>query len=136
MSPITRRQLLLGTAAGAAGAAATRAVALPSIKPTPPSLPHPNSSGIDHIVVLVMENRSFDHYLGWLPGAEGKQAGLSYPADNGTLQSTFHLTDWQGCGKEDPDHSYEGGRVQLDGGLCDGFLKGRPTTPTVDTYSI
>src|SRR5947207_14311786 len=138
MSPLTRRQLLIGTAATAAGAAASRAVAAPKpriIKRPRLALPNPSASGIDHIVVLVMENRSFDHYLGWLPGAEGKQAGISYPADNGTLQSTFHLTDWQGCGKEDPDHSYEGGRVQLDGGLCDGFLKGRPTTPTVDPYS-
>ena len=25
-----------------------------------------------------MENRSFDHFLGWLPGADGKQAGLTY----------------------------------------------------------
>jgi len=33
MSPITRRQLLLGTAATAAGAAASRAVALPGAKP-------------------------------------------------------------------------------------------------------
>src|SRR5437016_1583448 len=100
MSPITRRQLLLGTAAGAAGAAATRAVALPGTKPTPTSLPNPNSSGIDHIVVLVMENRSFDHYLGWLPGAEGRQAGLTY-YDAQTPpqpQNTHHLTDWQGCG--------------------------------------
>jgi len=24
-----------------------------------------------------MENRSFDHFLGWVPGADGKQAGLS-----------------------------------------------------------
>ncbi len=24
----------------------------------------------------MMENRSFDHYLGWLPGADGRQAGL------------------------------------------------------------
>ena len=133
MSPLTRRQLLLGTAATAAGAAAGRAVALPGSKPTPTSLPSPNNSGIDHIVVLVMENRSFDHYLGWLPGAVGQQAGLSYPDDSGTLHSTYRLTDWQGCGKADPDHSYEGGRVQLNGGACDGFLKGRPIG---DTFSI
>src|SRR3954447_5618764 len=29
-------------------------------------LPKPNKSGIDHIVVVMMENRSFDHFLGWL----------------------------------------------------------------------
>ena len=26
----------------------------------------------------MMENRSFDHFLGWLPGADGRQAGLQY----------------------------------------------------------
>ena len=41
------------------------------------SLPAPAASGIDHIVVVMMENRSFDHFLGWLPGADGKQAGLT-----------------------------------------------------------
>jgi phospholipase C len=29
-------------------------------------LPAPDASGIDHIVVVMMENRSFDHYLGWV----------------------------------------------------------------------
>ena len=37
----------------------------------------PQRSGIDHIVVVMMENRSFDHLLGWLPNADAMQAGLS-----------------------------------------------------------
>ncbi|HET6817936.1 MAG TPA: alkaline phosphatase family protein [Mycobacteriales bacterium] len=123
MSPLTRRQLLAASAAGAVGAAAGKAAAvLPS--PTSVALPKPNASGIDHIVFVCMENRSFDHYLGWLPGADGKQAGLSYPDDKGVLHPTHHLTEWQGCGFNDPDHSYEGGHLQLDGGRCDGFRKG------------
>ncbi len=40
------------------------------------NLPSPQESGIEHIVVVTMENRSFDHFLGWLPGADGKQAAL------------------------------------------------------------
>jgi phospholipase C len=28
----------------------------------------PAASGLEHIVVVTMENRSFDHMLGWLPG--------------------------------------------------------------------
>src|SRR3954453_23301974 len=40
-------------------------------------LPAPRNLPIDTFVVLMMENRSFDHYLGWLPGADGHQAGLS-----------------------------------------------------------
>ena len=42
------------------------------------------ASAVEHIVVLCMENRSVDHYLGWVPGAEGIQAGLTYNDDAGT----------------------------------------------------
>jgi phospholipase C len=31
----------------------------------------------------MMENRSFDHVLGWLPGADGRQGGLSYVDKDG-----------------------------------------------------
>src|SRR6185436_4577198 len=41
------------------------------------SIPSASRSGIDHIVVVMMENRSFDHLLGWLPNADGMQEGLS-----------------------------------------------------------
>jgi phospholipase C len=38
--------------------------------------------------------------------------------------STFRLApDYQGCGHPDPDHSYEGGRVEYNGGACDGWLR-------------
>jgi phospholipase C len=135
MSPLTRRQLLLGTAATAAGAAVGRAVASPSRLITPTTLPSPNGSGIDNIVVLVMENRSFDHYLGWLPGANGQQAGLSYVDSNGVTQSTYRLQVRQGCGMDDPDHSYSGGRVQFNNGACDGFAKTTPDTFPLGYYT-
>jgi len=87
-------------------------------------LPSPRNMAVDTFVVLMMENRSFDHYLGWLPGADGRQAGLSYVDRSGHRLSTRPLApDWQGCGHPDPDHSWDGGRRQLDGGRCDGFLK-------------
>ncbi|MBV9368475.1 MAG: alkaline phosphatase family protein [Frankiales bacterium] len=125
MSPLTRRQLLLAGAATAASAAASRALGTPAPASVPTGkLPNPSASGIEQIVVVCMENRSFDHYLGWLPGANGRQAGLSYPDDKGVLHPTHHLTDLQGCSFNDPDHSYEGGRKQLNGGRCDGFRKG------------
>ncbi len=69
------------------------------------SLPIPAASGIEHVVLVMMENRSFDHFLGWLPGADGRQAGLRYPDFTGQLQPTHHLTDFQGCAFQDPDHS-------------------------------
>ncbi len=36
---------------------------------------NPQDSGIDHVIVVTMENRSFDHFLDWLPGATGIPAG-------------------------------------------------------------
>ncbi len=120
---LSRRQFLAGAAATTAAVAAGRADALGRRGAGGAALPNPRRSGLDHIVVVCMENRSFDHYLGWLPGADGRQAGLSYPDDRGVQHPTHHLTGWQGCGFNDPDHSYGGGRVQLDGGRCDGFRK-------------
>jgi phospholipase C len=87
-------------------------------------LPSPRNMPVDTIVVLMMENRSFDHYLGWMPEADGIQAGLSYVDREGKTWETRRLApDWQGCGHPDPDHSWTGGRGQLNGGACDGFLK-------------
>ena len=102
-----------GLAAGSGGSAANAAVTLPS----------PGASGIDHIVVVMMENRSFDHFLGWLPGADGKQAGLTFTDRYALKHNTFRQTQFAGCGFHDPDHSYEGGRIELNGGKCDGWLK-------------
>ena len=87
-------------------------------------LPAPKNLPIDTIVVLMMENRSFDHYLGWMPKADGRQAGLSYTDKTGkAFQTRRQAPDWQGCAFADPDHSWDGGRTQLNGGRCDGFLR-------------
>jgi len=95
-----------------------------SIHPVVVNLPLPERSGIEHVVVVMMENRSFDHFLGWLPNADGRQAGLSYVDQTGAIQNTFHLAgDFTGCGHIQPDHSYQGGRIQYDEGKMDGFLR-------------
>jgi phospholipase C len=117
----------LGSAAGPAGAdtlAAARAATA--------ALPPPAKSGIEHVIVLMMENRSFDHFLGWLPHADGKQAGLSYADRHGVVQDTFHQTQFDGCGFLDPDHSYTGGRLQYNGGAMDGFL----SDPYNDAFAV
>ena len=98
-----------------------------------PNLPNPGNSRIDHLVVVTMENRSFDHFLGWLPNADGKQAGLTYVDNQGVAHRTYSLSgDNTGCPHPDPDHSYDGGRVEYDGGKMDGFLR----ATTNDVYSI
>src|SRR5215472_13453136 len=68
------------------------------------TLPPPQQSGIEHIVAVMMENRSFDHLLGWVPGADGKQAGLTYIDKSGQQRSTSSLApDYTGCPHPDPD---------------------------------
>lgn len=86
-------------------------------------LPPPDQAGFDHVVVVMMENRSFDHFYGWMAGANGQQAGSSYKDSGGVSHPTHALApDYQGCGFDDPGHSYTQGRVQYDNGACDGFL--------------
>jgi phospholipase C len=87
-------------------------------------LPKPRNLPIDHFVILMMENRSFDHYFGWLHGqADGIQA-QSYPGPGGQPVATRHHstlgpggTQWKGCGHPDPGHGWEQGRAQLQGGF-------------------
>jgi phospholipase C len=118
----SRRTFIAGAATVVLGTSLPAPAALGATRTDNP-LPTPENSGIDHIVVVMMENRSFDHYLGWLPGADGKQAGLRYTDRYGQSHSTFHLQATQGCGYNDPDHSFEGGRVEYNRGACDGWLR-------------
>lgn len=139
---ISRRRVLAGIAGSAAGASLLAACAsseapaesgLPEDyvpaqhPPAGKTLPKPEDSGIEHIVVVMMENRSFDHMLGWVPGANGRQAGLRFPNVEGKSIETFRLSSdadygYQSCGWADPDHGYNGGRVHLNNGKLDGWL--------------
>jgi phospholipase C len=125
--PFSRGRFLGAAAAAALGGAPLARAALTEAT----KLPRPAHSGLDHVVVVMMENRSFDHLLGWLPGADGKQAGLTYTDASGTPHQTFPLApDFQGCTFRDPDHSFQGARVEWNGGACDGWLRAN------DVYSI
>src|SRR3954447_5571265 len=125
---LTRRDLLR-RAAASAGIAASIAGGLPAstvlahaTRRRRIALPSPRNMPIDHFVILMMENRSFDHYFGWLPGADGRQRGLTFTDNEGQEVHTHRLrSDFQGCAHPDPDHSWEGGRFQLDGGRLGGL---------------
>ncbi len=101
---------------------------------------------IDHIVVLMLENRSFDHMLGYLSlergrtDVDGLSAGMSNSA-GGTEYPIKHLTathipnpNW------DPDHSSAATDLQIGEGRMDGFAESfartlagrRVTDPTPD----
>lgn len=87
-------------------------------------LPPPEESGIEHVVVVTMENRSFDHFLGWLAGADGLPPGLMYTDRKGVSHPSHPLaSDFTGCPHPSPDHSYDQSRVAYDDGKMDGFLR-------------
>jgi phospholipase C len=138
-----RRREFLQRAALTAGLGAGLATVLPSETLVAEAarqqrrrpLPAPRNLPVDTFVVLMMENRSFDHYLGWMPEADGRQAGLSYVDETGKRASTRPLApDWQGCGHADPDHSWTGSRKQVNGGKMDGFLLGRNDELAISYY--
>jgi len=128
---LNRRDFLREVAGTSGAALATLALQEEAAAQTA-SLPSPDDSGIEHVVIVMMENRSFDHFLGWLPGANGRQSGLTYIDGNGAAQKTYRLTDFVGCPHPDPDHSYAGARDEYDDGRMDGWLR----TTTNDIYCV
>lgn len=120
--PLNRRMFLQGLAGAYLAAGSGRSRSFAQSAPSS-SLPSPGESGIDHIVIVTMENRSFDHFFGWLSNANGIPAGLSYPDANGVQHPVYSLApDYTGCGHPDPDHSYSGGRTCYANGAMNGFL--------------
>jgi phospholipase C len=140
---LRRREFLTRTAAaaGAAGLASLlptdTLVAQAARRQALAPLPSPRNLPIDTFVVVMMENRSFDHYFGWREDADAKNSGLQYPDRNGQLKPTHRLTpDYQGCGHPDPDHSWDGGRWQFNGGRNDRFVTGDPNLDGSDEFAI
>jgi phospholipase C len=79
---------------------------------------------IDTIVILMMENRSFDHLLGQLPSAgqsdvDVAPASASNLGTLGNVVKRFHNPSY--C-FGDTNHEWLGSHVQFDGGKNDGFV--------------
>ena len=138
---IDRRTLLKGGALGlalagaggiGAGGAARgdvlgtvrRLAGIPSRSPRTP---------VKNIVVVMMENRSVDHLLGWYGGEnrdfDGRQRA-QFPdlrAPGAPLLATESWgqrgrNSYHGRGFEDPSHGWDGGRAERNGGRVDGWL--------------
>ncbi|NKF22797.1 alkaline phosphatase family protein [Solimonas marina] len=127
-----RRKLLAGLAAASVGGAGLAACggsgsSDSDASPSAQALPAPDDSGIDHIVVVMMENRSFDHYFSWVPGATVRSASTALlDTDGNTVGLRPLAPDYQNCALADPDHGYDAGRTQLNNGAMDGFLLTQP----------
>jgi phospholipase C len=74
---------------------------------------------IDHVFVLVLENRSFDHYFGTMPDVDGIPAGATNPDASGAPVAPFHTDDY--C-IEDVAHGWNASHREWNGGMNDGFV--------------
>jgi phospholipase C len=142
MNEISRRRFLQGAAALGAGAAAwpllDQRIALAQASATaqaPAKL-----KDLDHIIILMKENRSFDHYFGTMRGVRGF-------ADAGAMKLTGGASVFQQPDSENPsgyvlpfrlntlhtsgqrihdlDHSWDGLHGALNGGKMDRWLPTR-----------
>ena len=90
-----------------------------------------NLEKVDHVVVLMLENRSFDHMLGYLsliggrPEIDGLRPGLANQ-DQGRTYPVHHLA---GTALEmDPDHSASAIDQQVASGSMNGFVASAAAT--------
>ncbi|MFF1546744.1 alkaline phosphatase family protein [Streptomyces sp. NPDC058291] len=92
MAELTRRRLL-GSAAGVLGAAAALSLLPPSVrKAVAAGQPRRGSlDDVEHVVLLMQENRSFDHYFGTLSGVRGFADPRALTLDSG--RSVFYQPD-------------------------------------------
>jgi phospholipase C len=142
MTAVNRRRFLQMTGGTAAMSMLSTSIARAA------SIPANRSTGsikdVEHIVVLMQENRSFDHYFGTLRGVRG--FGDPRPVTLPSGKSVFHQTDGttellpfhpevDGLGLkflDGLDHSWNGGHAAWNNGKYDQWIaaKGTETMPT------
>jgi phospholipase C len=96
---------------------------------------------IDHIVVLMMENRSFDHMFGWLGYQEQPEInGLQHAHPNDYEGDRFESTRLVGTRFEkaiDPPHGSDAIHDQIADGAMSGFVRAfAHADPTADPGAI
>ncbi|MBV9315458.1 MAG: phospholipase C, phosphocholine-specific [Pseudonocardia sp.] len=127
-----RRFLARGAAAAGIVAAGAALAALPD--GLIHSIGEPRRRGrlddVEHVVILMQENRSFDHYYGMLPGVRGfgdttaLTGVFSQPNPKGGALLPFHLDTLQVDAQRliDLDHSWDGTHAAWAGGGYDGWI--------------
>ena len=109
---------------------------IPGVTPPPSSaagwktvVPAPGEGihKVQHVIIIMQENRAFDHYFGTYPGADGFPMKDGVPAicipgpdDNEPCISPYHDPDDVNFGG--PHSQYES-EADIDGGKMDGFIE-------------
>jgi len=80
---------------------------------------------IQHVIVIMQENRSFDHYFGTFPGADGIPMKNGVPSvcvpqpGGGPCVAPYHDPKDRNLGGP---HNFHASQVAVDGGKMDGFV--------------
>ncbi|MBI3849504.1 MAG: alkaline phosphatase family protein [Verrucomicrobia bacterium] len=94
--------------------------------------PPPGLEKIEHFVFIVQENRSFDHYFGTYPGADGIPKGASVPdPQHGPPLHSYHDTNEINRGGP---HDWDNAWADINGGKMDGFLQEAYKGKVVNTH--
>ncbi len=138
MAPLSRRTLL-GSAAAVGAGSALGLLPLNVQRAMAASSARSSLSAVKHVVILMQENRSFDHYYGTLQGVRGygDTSLLRFPSNStvwnqstkgsatgGKILEPWHLntqsTDAQQV--EDLDHSWSGTHGAWNSGLWNNWI--------------
>ncbi|MGP3928149.1 phosphocholine-specific phospholipase C [Streptomyces sp. 8N616] len=147
---ISRRRLL-ALGAGTAGAAAAGSLLPPSLQSALAAEPPPGGlSAIKHVVILMQENRSFDHYFGTLRGVRGfgDRNAIQLPSGKSVFEQPsgprntvlpFPVRDAAEAQKKDLqyigdlDHGWDGGATAWNNGWMDNWVPAK-TAATMAYY--
>ncbi|MFG2870113.1 phosphocholine-specific phospholipase C [Streptomyces sp. NPDC048338] len=151
MAPEMSRRRLLALGGGALGAAAAGSLLPPSLQAAMAAGPPSGGlSAVRHVVILMQENRSFDHYFGTLRGVRGfgdrnavelptGKTVFEQPAPLGGTVLPFPVRDAAAAQQKDLqyigdlDHSWSGGAKAWREGWMDGWVPAK-TAATMAYY--
>jgi phospholipase C len=94
---------------------------------------------IEHVIVMMKENRSYDHYFGKLAqngqaDAEVQPSTFSNLDAKNSAVAPFHLTTT--CLHDDPGHQWAEMHNQVHSGAMDGFVKSAASSTTSDGHFV
>ncbi|MFF9899913.1 phosphocholine-specific phospholipase C [Streptomyces longispororuber] len=150
MAEISRRRLM-AVGGGALGAAAAGSFLPPSLQEAlAKEPPRGGLDAIEHVVILMQENRSFDHYFGTLRGVRGFSdrnaiqlpGGTSVFEQPGPLRTILPFPVREAAAAQqkdlqyigDLDHSWKGGAKAWRDGWMDGWVTAK-TAATMAYYT-